>query len=109
MFRKKNTNNVYMEKPNIYDYSNPQRVRQLVDKYYSKDTPLMFSTRKDKKYMILNPHTNKWIHFGTMKPPMEDYTKHQNERRRELFRLRNHKWSHADKWSAAYMSYWLLW
>lgn len=94
---------------NIYDYSNPQRVRELVDKYFSINTPLCYSTRWDKKYMILNPHTNKWVHFGSMNPPMEDYTKHKDERRRELFRRRNHKWASASKWTPAYMSYYLLW
>jgi t-SNARE complex subunit (syntaxin) len=94
---------------NIYDYSNPQQVRKMVDKYYSKTTPLYYSTRSDKKYMLLNPNTNKFVHFGTMKPPMEDFTKHMDERRRYLFRQRNHRWANADKWSSAYMSYYLLW
>jgi hypothetical protein len=39
----------------------------------------------------------------------EDYTKHQDLHRRELFRKRNHKWADAEKYSAAFLSYYLLW
>lgn len=92
----------------ILNYSNPQIVRQMADHYIGKDVDLYYSSRKDKKYMVQDP-TGKWIHFGTMKPPMEDYTKHLDERRRDLFRRRNHRWASADKWTPAFMSYYLLW
>ena len=51
--------------------------------------------------------TNKMVHFGYF--GMEDYTKHHDEKRRELFRKRNHKWSTAEKYSPAWLSYYLLW
>ena len=90
----------------IEKYSNPSRVRELADKYLGKDIPLYFSSRKDKKYMVQNPE-GRWVHFGQMF--YEDYTKHMDERRRELFRKRNHKWANADKWTPAWLSYYLLW
>jgi hypothetical protein len=90
----------------IEKYSNPIVVRELVNKYLGKDTPLYLSTRKDKKYMVRNPE-GKFIHFGQML--YEDYTKHMSKRRRDLFRKRNHKWANADKWTPAWLSYYLLW
>lgn len=74
---------------------------------YGDDVILYVSDRKDKKYMILNPNTNKWIHFGSI--DYEDFTKHGDEKRRERFQIRNHKWSRAPKWSSAYASYYILW
>jgi hypothetical protein len=91
----------------IYKYSNPQSVRRLVDKYYGEDVELYLSTRESKKYMIKNPETEKMIHFGQI--GAEDFTKHKNINRRNMFRIRNAKWRLANKWSPAYMSYHLLW
>jgi len=91
----------------IWKYSNPETVRRLVDKYYGEDVPLYISTRATKKYMIQNPETEKMIHFGQF--GAEDFTKHKNIDRRTMFRIRNHKWRSADKWSAAFMAYHLLW
>ncbi len=34
--------------------------------YYGEDVILKKSTRKTKKYMIFDPHNNKFIHFGQM-------------------------------------------
>ena len=42
-----------------------------------------FSTRKNKKFMILNPETNKYIHFGDIN--YKDFTKHQNLDRRNSY------------------------
>ena len=36
-----------------------------------------------KKYMVLNPDTNKWIHFGQM--GNEDFTKHKDDKRRQNY------------------------
>lgn len=90
----------------IEKYSNPIVVRELVNKYLGKDTPLYLSTRKDKKYMVRNPE-GKFIHFGQML--YEDYTKHKDEKRRDLFRRRNNAWKTAKKWTPAWLSYYLLW
>lgn len=91
----------------IDKYSNPLIVRNAVDKYLGKDIQLYLSTRKDKKYMIFNPKTNKWIHFGQI--GYEDYTKHQDDNRREKFRNRNKSWKNSKKWTPAWLSYYILW
>jgi hypothetical protein len=93
----------------IQEYSNPQIVFQKAKRMYGDDVEIKLSTRKDKKYMLLNPNNNKWIHFGTMKPPMEDYTKHKDKLRRDKFRIRNKKWASQDEYTPGFMSYWLLW
>jgi hypothetical protein len=94
------------KKEEILKVSDPQIVRQLADKYLGKSVPIYLSNRKDKKYMVQNPD-GKIIHFGAMK--YEDYTKHQNEKRRIHFRQRNKKWQYTDKWTPAYLSWHLLW
>lgn len=93
----------------IEDFTNPNIVFQNAKRIYGNDVQIKLSTRKDKKYMLLNPHNNKWIHFGTMKPPMEDYTKHQDNKRRQLFKIRNQKWAKQDKYTPGFMSYFLTW
>lgn len=93
----------------IEKYSNPQMVYHRAKMIFGNDVKIKLSTRKDKKYMLLNPNNNKWVHFGTMKPPMEDFTKHKNFERREQFRKRNKKWSLQEPYTAGFMSYYLLW
>jgi hypothetical protein len=85
-------------------YSNPAKVRRIAHKY---GVDVEISTRKDKKYMLLNPRTNKWVHFGQM--GYEDYTKHLDKNRRKLFLIRNAAWEHADKYSPAWASWHILW
>ena len=93
----------------IEDYTNPNKVFQNAKRIYGNNVKIKLSTRKDKKYMLLNPNNNKWIHFGTMKPPMEDYTKHQDNKRRQLFKIRNQKWAEQDLYTPGFMSYYLTW
>ncbi len=88
-------------------YSNPHIVFQKARKLFGNDVNIRLSTRKDKKYMLLNPNIDKWIHFGKM--GMEDYTKHKNLIRRDKFRLRNHKWAEQDFYTPGYLSFYLLW
>lgn len=93
----------------IFKYSNPEKVIEKSNKEFGHNKyELQLSTRKDKKYMIRGDFTdNKWIHFGQY--PYQDYTKHNDERRRELFKKRNHKWEDMPVNSPAYLSYTLLW
>ena len=67
------------------------------------------STRKNKKYMILNDD-NKYIHFGDIR--FSDFTKHNDleRRKRYLNRARNIKgnWK-KDKYSANNLAINLLW
>ena len=90
---------------NINKYSNPSIVMKKAKELNLN--PIQLSSRKDKKYMVLNPKTNKMVHFGYF--GMEDYTKHHDEKRRELFRKRNNKWATAEKYSPAWLSYYVLW
>jgi hypothetical protein len=91
----------------LEDYSNPSAVYRLARTIYGDDVELKPSSRTDKKYMILNPNTDKWIHFGQM--GYQDYTKHRSEFRRRNFRTRNKRWASQDKYTPGYMSYHLLW
>lgn len=95
-----------MSNYNIIDFSNPSKVQKLANKYLGKDVDIYLSTRKNKKYMVLSPE-NKWIHFGAF--PYEDFTKHNDKKRRESFRKRNAKFENAPKWSPSYLSWHLLW
>ena len=94
----------------LIKYSNPQEVRRKLDTYLGKKTELYISTRRTKKYMVLSP--NGFIHFGQFDPPMEDYTKHQNEIRRINYLNRataiKGNWR-DDPYSANNLSINLLW
>jgi hypothetical protein len=91
--------------------SNPQIVKKNLKKYIPKDTPELFlSNRKNKKYMILNPNTNKFVHFGAL--GYEDHTVHNDKQRQKNYisRATNIKgnWK-ADKYSPNNLSLYLLW
>ena len=38
-----------------------------------------------------------------------DFTKTNDEKKRKPFRNRNWRWAHAEKYSPAFLSYYLLW
>ena len=84
-------------------YSNYDEVKKRGEKYGIND--IQISNRKDKKYMII--YNNKKISFGQM--GYEDLTHHRDLHRAELFKKRNHKWADAEKYSPAWLSYYLLW
>ena len=91
--------------------SNPLNVKRNLKKYIPTDTPDLFiSNRKNKKYMILNPSTNKFVHFGSL--AYEDFTKHQDLQRQQKYIIRamNIKgiWKY-DKYSPNNLSMFLLW
>jgi hypothetical protein len=87
--------------------SNIQEVARRAKQIYGDDVVLYISDRKNKKYMILEPKTEKWMHFGDIR--YEDFTYHGDKNRRERFQIRNHKWSKEPKYSPSYMAYYLLW
>lgn len=91
----------------IQDYSNPNKVFQNAKRIYGNDVKIKLSTRKDKKYMLLNPNNNKWIHFGQM--GFFDFTKTNDNKRRQLFKIRNQKWAEQDLYTPGFLSYSLLW
>ena len=53
----------------------------MTNKYFNKPTKLYISDKPNKKYYILND--NKKIYFG--QAGYEDYTKHKDEKRRQLY------------------------
>ena len=67
----------------IKQYSNPKVVFKNAKKYLGKDVNIQLSNKPVKKYMVLNPNTNKWVYFGQI--GFEDYTKHKDEKRRENY------------------------
>lgn len=94
----------------LLKYSDPIRVRKNLNKYLG-NIPLYISTRRNKKYAIQRPD-GRFIHFGQFDPPMEDYTKHQNDIRRirYLNRATNIRGNwRDDPYSANNLSINLLW
>ena len=85
-------------------YSNPEKVQEKEKKMGLN--PVGISTKKDKKYMIMDNHGDV-KHFGMM--GFKDFTKTEDEKKRKSFRSRNWRWEHADKYSPAYLSFHLLW
>jgi hypothetical protein len=58
----------------LSNVSNPKLVYERTRQLYGNDVIINESTRKDKKYMILDTNTNKYIHFGSLNHL--DYTKY---------------------------------
>lgn len=89
---------------NLWKYSNPKQVVKKAKQYLGKNTRILKSTRKGKKYMVFH---NKWIHFGAM--GYEDYTKHQNKTRRHNYLTRSAGIHGDSKYSANQLSRNILW
>jgi len=68
--------------PELEEYSNPKIVQQRAFKIFGKDARVYRSTKKDKKYTIINPAGNP-VHFGQL--PYEDFTKHGDAVRRQNY------------------------
>ena len=93
----------------IFNWSNPLEVKKNAIKYLGENVPLYYSTRSSKKYMVISPD-NKLVHFGEF--GMEDFTKHQDEKRRRnyLARTANMRGDWANNpYSANNLSRNLLW
>ena len=96
---------LYMiEGSGLSQWSDIKQVQRLADEYGVGEVKP--STNKGKKYMVMSP-IGKPIHFGAY--GMEDFTKHKDEERRQAFQKRNAKWAQAEKWTPAWLSYYLLW
>lgn len=91
----------------LLDFSNPYKVHKKLEELFDGKIDLYLSSRKNKKYMIIDPNKNKMVHFGEM--GYEDYTKHNDNDRRNDFRVRNDAWKNKDIFTPAYLSYHLLW
>jgi hypothetical protein len=94
----------------ITKYSNPEKVFKKAKQYLGNDVEIKLSTNPEKKYMIYNPHKDKWIHFGQM--GYEDFTKHQDPVRRHNYLTRTYfmkgDWKH-NKYSPNNLSRNILW
>lgn len=91
----------------INKYSNPKTVYKNAKQLYGNDVEIQLSSNPKKKYMIYDPYNEKWVHFGEY--GYEDYTKHQDEERRERFLKRNAKWKNSKPYTSSFMSYYILW
>jgi hypothetical protein len=91
-------------------WSNTTIAKKNAIKYLGKNVLFEPSTKKGKKFMVFNPNTNKWIHFGALN--YEDFTKHQDPIRRAnyLRRTANMRgnWK-DDKYSANNLARNILW
>ncbi len=91
-------------------WSNASIAKKNAIKYLGKNVLFEPSTKKGKKFMVFNPNTNKWIHFGALN--YEDFTKHQDPIRRAnyLRRTANMRgnWK-DDKYSANNLARNILW
>jgi hypothetical protein len=98
------------EGKDIEEYSNPTKVFRKAREYLGNNVDIRLSTNPEKKYMVLNPKTNKWVHFGQM--GAEDFTKHLSLTRRSNYLTRSAAikgdWK-KDKYSANMLSRHLLW
>ena len=65
-------------------YSNPQLAQKKAFEYLGKSAILYTSATKGKKYDIYDPINRKWVSFG-----YEDFTKHNDERRRANYLKRS--------------------
>lgn len=67
-------------------YSNPLVAQKKAMEYLGKEAQLYRSTKADKKYMVFDPNNQVWVHFGQL--GYEDFTKHQNQERRDRYLAR---------------------
>ena len=91
----------------IWNYSDPLIVFKKCKQLLNNDQ-VYLSNRRDKKYMILDKKSGKFIlHFGQM--GFQDLTFHKDKKRRELFQKRNFKWKDANKYTPSWLAYHILW
>lgn len=72
----------------LIKYSDPYLAQKKAFQYLGYGAELSISSRSSKKYMIFDPINQKYIHFGSFNPPLEDFTKHKDENRRKNYLLR---------------------
>ena len=71
----------------IEQVSNPTIVKARYLALYKQTNPnsIFISKRKNKKYAVITPD-NRVVHFGDIR--YEDYTKHNDDKRREAYHNR---------------------
>tara|TARA_R110002153_G_scaffold93486_2_gene226011 strand:- start:244 stop:516 length:273 start_codon:yes stop_codon:yes gene_type:complete len=87
-----------------------QRVIDNAIAYLGADVVIKPSTRQSKKFMVLNPETKKYIHFGQKNA--SDFTIHQDKDRQKAYLARataiKGDWS-KNKYSPNNLSINILW
>ena len=77
--------------------------------YLGNDVIILLSTRKNKKFMFVNPD-NKYVHFGDKR--YEDFTQHKNKDRKQNYIKRSSNiegnWKN-NKYSPNNLSMNILW
>lgn len=79
--------NGYTKYKQLISVSNPEIVQNNLNKYFGTPTDLYVSNRKNKKYSIINPNTNKMIHFGSINH--KDFTFTHNKIKQKLYLTRS--------------------
>jgi len=106
--RMKGKNTTY--KKILYKYSSPKQAQKMAYKYLGKTAKLHAASNPEKKYMICDPVSKKWINFGQL--GYEDYTRHKNKTRRRNYLTRTAgmmgNWK-SNKYSANNLSRNILW
>jgi hypothetical protein len=69
----------------LFKYSNPYAAQRNAFILFGEESLLYKSTRASKKYMIYDVYKGKYIHFGSMSPPYQDYLKHHDDARRNAY------------------------
>ena len=99
-----------MKYQDLVKVSDPEVVYRQFINLYPPESHIKVSTRKNKKYMIYNHHTQKYFHFGSA--CYSDFTKHKDLERRERYLARASKikgnWKY-NIYSANFASIVLLW
>ena len=99
----------------INQFSNPKIVDKKAKQYLGKNVKIKISDKPIKKYMVLNPNTKNWIHFGQM--GYQDFTSLKNKdpnaetrRKNYLARTANIKGNWKDnKYSKNNIARHILW
>ena len=65
----------------LNQHSDIYKARRLAKKIYNQD--IKISTHKNKKFMIVDPSTNKYVHFGDVR--YSDFLQHRDLNRRESY------------------------
>jgi len=101
---------IRMKIDDLGEFSNFTEAQVKAYDYLGDDAVLFTSPKKDKKYRIYNPKKNKWVDFGQM--GYEDFTKHQDENRRQNYLSRATKikgnWA-KDPYSPNNLAIHILW
>ena len=96
--------------PNIHLYSNPRKAQTQAYKYLGKTAKLYPGIVKGKKYSIYDKKNNHWVNFGQL--GYEDYTKHQDKKRRKNYLTRSGRikgdWK-KNRYSANNLARHVLW